>query len=47
MLAGGLRLLQIVIEPDTGRCTSERAGPQKGVDCEILHWLKRRTKHSL
>ena len=27
---GGLGLLQIVSEPDTGRCASEDAGPQRG-----------------
>ena len=27
-----LRLLQMVSEPDTGRCASEEAEPQRGVD---------------
>ena len=41
---GGLGLLQMVSEADTNRCTSEDAGPQRGVNCEITHWLGRRTK---
>ena len=45
---GGLELglLQMVYEPDTGRCANEDANP-KGVDCEISHRLERGTKHSL
>ena len=45
--SGELELLQMVSELDTGRCASGDAGPPRGVDCEIPHWLKRRTKHSL
>ena len=45
--SGGLELLQIVLEPDTGRRASEGVGPPRGVDCEIPHWLERETKHSL
>ena len=30
--------------PNTGRCASEEAGPQKGVDSEIPHQLGRRTR---
>ena len=36
---GGLGLLQMVLEPDTG--------PPRGVDCEISHWLEKGNKHSL
>ena len=32
--SGGLRLLQMVLELDTGWCSSEVNGPQ-GVDCEV------------
>ena len=39
--SGGLELLQIVSESDTGRCANER------VDCEISHQLESGTKHSL
>ena len=45
--SGGLGLLQMVLEPDTGWCTNDGVGPPKGVDCEIPHRLERRTKHSL
>ena len=45
--SGGLELLQMVLEPDTGWCGSEDVGPLKGVDCEISHRLERGTKHSL
>ena len=30
-----------------GQCVSEDVGPEGGVNCEISHGLKRRTKHSL
>ena len=42
---GGLGLLQMVSEPDIGRCASEDAGPPKKVDYEIPHRLERGTKH--
>ena len=29
--SGGIELLEMVLEPDTGRCVSEDAGPLKGV----------------
>ena len=45
--SGGLGLLQMVSESDTGRCASEDAGPSMGLDCEIPHRLERGTKHSL
>ena len=45
--SGGLGLLQMVSEPDTGRCANEDAGPPRGVDSEIPHRLERGTKHSL
>ena len=45
--SGGLKLLQMVSELDTGRCASEDVGSPKGVDCEIPHRLERGTKHSL
>ena len=35
-ISNGFELLQIVLEPDTGRCASKDAGPPKAVDCEIL-----------
>ena len=38
--SGGLGAVQMVSELDTGRCVS-------GVDCEIPHWLERRTEHFL
>jgi len=28
-----------------GTSASEEARPQRGMDCEIPHWLRRRTKH--
>ena len=40
-------MLQMVSEPDNGRCVSEDAGSSRGVDCEISHCLERGTKHSL
>ena len=33
--SGGLRPLQIVSEPDTGRCASEEVEPQRGVDTRL------------
>ena len=44
---GGLGLLQMVSEPNIGRCASEDARSSRGVDCEIPHRLEKRTKHSL
>ena len=44
--SGGLRLLQMVSEPDTGRCASKDAGPQGGWMVSS-HQLKGGTKHSL
>ena len=41
---GGLELLQMVLELDTGLCASEDAGPQE-VDSEIPCRLERGTKH--
>ena len=32
---------------EKGTSVSEDAGPRRGVDCEIPHWLERKTKHSL
>ena len=43
----GLGLLQMILEPDTGRCASEDVGPPRGVDREIPHRLERGMKHSL
>ena len=37
----------MVLEPDTGPCASEDAGPPMGVDYEIPCWLERRMKHGL
>ena len=45
--SGGLGLLQMVSKPDIGWCDNEDAGPSKGVDCEILYWLKKGTKYFL
>ena len=45
--SGGFKLLQMVLEPDTERCDSEDVELSRGVDCEILHRLERRTKHSI
>ena len=39
--SGGLGLLQMVLEPDTGWCLPRE------VDCEIPHWLERGTEHFL
>ena len=44
---GGLGLLQMVSELDTGWCASEDVGTPRGMDYEIPHWLERGTKHSL
>ena len=41
-VGSGLGLLQMVSEPNTGRCASENVGPPRGVDCEIPHQLERR-----
>ena len=40
---GGLGLLQMVSEPDTGRCASEDIELQKRMDCEIPRRLGRET----
>ena len=45
--SGELELLQMVLEPNTGQCASEDAGPLRGVDCEIPHQLERGMEHSL
>ena len=45
--SGGLELLQIVSEPNTGQYASEDAGPPMRVDCEIPRRLEREMKHSL
>ena len=37
----GLGLLQMVSEPDTGRCVNENAKHPRRVDCEISHWSER------
>ena len=44
--SGGLEPLEMVLEPDTGQCTSKNSVP-KVVDCEILHWSEKGTKHFL
>ena len=36
----------MVLELNTGLSTSEDVEPG-GMDCEILHWLERETKHFL
>ena len=30
----------MISETDTGWCASEDVGSQKGVDCEIPHWVR-------
>ena len=45
--SGGFRLLQMVLELDTGQCVSENVRPLMEVDCEVSHRLERGTKHSL
>ena len=40
LLAAGFELLQMVSEPDIGRCASEDAEPSREMDCEILHRLE-------
>ena len=45
--SSGLWLLQMLLEPDTKWCASKDAGPPRGMDCKIAHWLERGTKHSL
>ena len=39
-----LGLLQMVSEPDIGRCALEDVWAPKGVDCEIPRWLEKGTK---
>ena len=46
-VSSGLGLLQMVSEPDTGRCVSEDADPPRGVNCEIPHRSERETNHFL
>ena len=46
-VSGGFGLLQMVLESDTERCASEDAESSRGMDCEIPHWSKKGTKHSL
>ena len=45
--SGGLGLLQMILEPDTGQCASDDTGLPRGVDCEIPYQLKRGMKHFL
>ena len=45
-VSGGLELLQMVSEPDTGSVLA-RTLDLKRVDCELPHRLERRIKHSL
>ena len=45
--SGEFGVLQMVSEPDTGRCANENVEPPMGLDCEIPHRLERGTKHSL
>ena len=47
LLAVDLNSLQMVSELVTGCCASEDVRPLREVDCEILHWLERGTKHYL
>ena len=34
-------------ELEEGKSASEDAGPRRWVDCDVPHWLERRTKHHL
>ena len=44
---GGLRVLQMVLEPNIRRCVNKDVGSPRGVDYEIPHRLERGTEHSL
>ena len=53
---GGVHLGRLVLKAgvlggphqlEKGTSASEDTRPQRKVDCEILHWLERRTKYSL
>ena len=47
-VGGGLRLLQIVSELDTKRCTNKDVEPSRGMDhCGIPRWLEMETKYFL
>ena len=46
-VGGGLGLLQMISEPNTGWCANKDVGSPRRVDCEIPHWLEKETKHSL
>ena len=39
--------IQMVSEPDPGRCASEDTGSPMKMDCKIPNWLESGTKHSL
>jgi len=45
--SGELGLLQMVLEPNTGRCVSKEAESQRGVDWRVPHRLEKRTSASL
>ena len=45
--SGGLGVLQMILEPDTGRCASGDPGLPKEVDCEIPYRLEKGMKYSL
>lgn len=38
-----LELLQIITEPDIELCVSEDAKSPREMNCEISHWLERKT----
>ena len=39
--SNGLGLLQMISEPDTGRCASKDAGPRRGLNWEVPHQLEK------
>jgi len=41
----GLAVLQMVSKLGSERSTSDGAGPRRGMDYKIPHWLERRMKH--
>ena len=43
----GFGLLQMVLDPDTGRCARKDAGYPRRVDCEILNRFERGMKQFL
>ena len=44
---GDVDLVGVPHRLEKGTSASEDAGPRRGVDCDIPHWLGRKTKHPL